>query len=74
MGFYKFVKPSSFSRTFASCSTKGGDSHSHLFIDCEMAWKICTEVCDLFGLCWAIPPTVKCFVHSTIHREGVMKW
>lgn len=39
---------------FVMCH-KSGQTHSHLFISCETAWKLLTKS----GLCWISPPAVE---------------
>lgn len=38
------------------------ETHNHLFLHCEVAWKLWIDVFKLFGLVWVLPPTVNVYL------------
>lgn len=45
------------------------ETHTYLFLHCEMAWKWSTRLLDMFGLAWVIPPSVECLMSFCLHGD-----
>lgn len=45
--------------------------HNHLFLHCEMAQRLCCKLFDTFNLSWVAPPSLDCFLSSSIGGFGI---
>lgn len=52
---------------------KNGETHSHLFLHCTMAWKLWANLMNNFVLTWVAPSMVEMFMNSNIQGVGVRK-
>lgn len=46
-------------------------THSHLFLHCNLAWKLWTKLFRLFSLVWVLPPIMGTFISSIIYGVGL---
>lgn len=51
----------------------GKETHEHLFLHCEVAWKLWTDIFNMFGIAWVFPPTVESFLATFFGWEGLRK-
>lgn len=50
-----------------------GETHALLFFHLEVAWRLWTDVFQLFDCFWVLPPTVESFLCTFMNEDGIRK-